>query len=83
MGYMTKVTEPNPGGGANLDTLHSFDLLDHLTQVNMTRGGVTQTRSFNYDSVAWRPRRPYLYSGNESTLYINWTRIQSDRSIRR
>jgi YD repeat-containing protein len=37
-----------------LETYHTYDLLDHLTQVSMTRGATTQTRTFNYDATTQR-----------------------------
>jgi YD repeat-containing protein len=39
-GNLTKVTEMAPGG--SVDTTYTYDNLDHLTAVNMTRGSVTQ-----------------------------------------
>ena len=47
-GNLVTVNEPNPAGGANYVTTYTYDLSNHLTGVSMTRGTVTQTRSFNY-----------------------------------
>ncbi len=41
------MDEPNPAGGT-FATKYTYDLLDHLTSVNMTRPTGTQTRTFNY-----------------------------------
>jgi YD repeat-containing protein len=41
------VTEPGPTHG-NVDTAYAYDSLDRLTTVSMTRGAVTQTRTFAY-----------------------------------
>ena len=46
MGNLVTVTEPDPGGGANLITSYTYDVLNHLTGVSMPRNGYTQTRSF-------------------------------------
>jgi YD repeat-containing protein len=49
-GHLVKVTEPNPEGGL-LDTTYTYSDLGQLLTVNMTRGGVTQTRTWAYDAV--------------------------------
>ena len=41
------MEEPNPAGGSYF-TYYTYDTLDHLIGVSMTRSGNTQTRSFNY-----------------------------------
>jgi len=41
------VTEPNPAGGA-FATNYTYTLANQLTTVSMTRGNVTQTRTFLY-----------------------------------
>jgi YD repeat-containing protein len=48
-GNVTKTTEPNPAGGANLETTFAYNLVDQMTQVDMIRGGVTQTRTLVYN----------------------------------
>jgi YD repeat-containing protein len=50
MGNLTKVTEPDPAGGADLDSNYTYDMFSHLTQVSMIRGASTQTRSFAYNA---------------------------------
>ncbi len=50
MGNLVKVTEPNPAGGADLDSTYAYNVLNKLTTVTMVRGGVTQTRTFVYNS---------------------------------
>ncbi len=52
-GNVTKTTEPNPAGGS-WDTVFSYNLLNAMTQVVMTRGAVTQTRSWVYDMATLR-----------------------------
>jgi RHS repeat-associated protein len=49
-GNTVQVTEPDPGGGSGLITNYTYDVMEHLTQVSMPRGSVTQTRTFHYDS---------------------------------
>ena len=48
-GNLLQVTEP---GG--LDTLYTYDVFNHLTQVRMTRNGTMQIRAFTYDSATGR-----------------------------
>jgi YD repeat-containing protein len=43
-----QVTEPNPAGGANLETYYTYTVLGQLAQVSMPRTGVTQTRAFTW-----------------------------------
>ncbi len=50
MGNLTKATEPNPAGGADVDSNYSYNVHTQLTQVTMTRGATTQTRTFVFDS---------------------------------
>lgn len=50
LGNLTKVEEPNPAGGANLEAFYAYDAMNHLTQTSITRAAVTQTRSFVYNS---------------------------------
>ncbi|MCC7340221.1 MAG: hypothetical protein IT170_03965, partial [Bryobacterales bacterium] len=54
LGELVKVTEPNPAGGADLETLYSYNLLGQMTTATMTRGGATQVRSFVYDLATGR-----------------------------
>jgi len=50
LGNLTKVEEPNPAGGANLETLYTYDVLNKLKTVSMTRSSTTQTRTFVYNA---------------------------------
>ena len=45
------VQEADPVLGT-VETNYTYDVLNHLTQVSMTRGSNTQTRTFNYNSGA-------------------------------
>jgi len=74
LGNLVQVTEPNPNGG-NHETYYTHNLANRLTQVSMTRGSFTQTRTFVYDSdqrliSAANPENgtvTYTYNG-DSTL---------------
>jgi YD repeat-containing protein len=48
-GNLYRVIEPDPTGGSNYVTYYTYDLLNHLTGVSMTRSTGTQTRSFVYN----------------------------------
>jgi RHS repeat-associated protein len=48
-GNVTTVEEPNPlSAGGSLFTYYTYDIMNHLTGVSMTRGGAPQTRTFKY-----------------------------------
>lgn len=55
-GNLVKVTEPNPAGG-QWETHYTYDGRDLLVQVSMTRDGVTQVRTFEYNGIGWRLSR--------------------------
>ena len=50
LGNLVQVTEPDPQLG-NVNTNYTYNLLNKLTQVQMTRNGTTQTRTFAYDNL--------------------------------
>ncbi len=45
LGNIKQVTEPRPAGGT-YEAYYTYDGLNHLTNVSMTRDGLTQTRTF-------------------------------------
>ena len=48
-GNTVQVAEPDPSGNSSaLYAGYTYDDMEHLTQVSMPRGGVTQTRTFIY-----------------------------------
>src|SRR5260370_30206281 len=49
MGNLTSVSETDPALG-QVSTAYTYDMLNHLTRVSMTRNGTLQTRTFNYTS---------------------------------
>jgi len=51
MGNLTTVSETDPTLGP-VTTAYTYDMLNHLTQVSMTRNGTQQNRYFNYTSGA-------------------------------
>ncbi len=50
IGRMTLVTEPRPGGGT-YTTSYGYNMIGKLVSVSMLRDGVTQTRTFTYDTT--------------------------------
>ena len=50
LGRMTQVTEPRPGGGT-YSTSYGYNITGKLISVSMPRDGVTQSRTFSYDTA--------------------------------
>lgn len=48
-GNLLTVQEMDPVLNATVTTSYTYDVLNHLIQVSMPRGGTTQTRTFNYN----------------------------------
>jgi hypothetical protein len=49
-GNVTQVEEPKPGvSGASYFTYYTYSVLNKLTNVSMTRDGITQTREWRYN----------------------------------
>ncbi len=48
-GNLVKVLEPNPAGGT-WETSYTYNGLNQLTEVRMTRGATTQVRTWVYDT---------------------------------
>ncbi len=53
LGNLTTVVEPDPANqpGGTLTTSYTYDWMNHVSGVTMTRAGTTQTRSFNYNDA--------------------------------
>ena len=69
LGNLKQVEEPNPAGGSWYTT-YTYDLLNHLTGVSMSRPSGTQTRSFNYGN----PPGLYLLSAtNPETGTVSYS----------
>ena len=74
-GNLVTVAEPDPGSGM-VYTNYSYDWMNHVIGVSMTRGGTPQTRTFVYDSAgrltsAANPENgttSYVYN-SDNTLY--------------
>ncbi|MBL8216937.1 MAG: RHS repeat protein [Bryobacterales bacterium] len=54
LGQVTKTIEPNPDGGADYETPYSYQVSGALSQVSITRAGVTQVRSWSYNATTPR-----------------------------
>jgi YD repeat-containing protein len=77
-GNVSKTIEPNPAGGANLETTFSYNLVGQRTQVQMTRGSVTQTRTWNYSpTTLLLMSETQPESGTTSYYYDYFGRLQS------
>ncbi len=50
-GNIAQVIEPDPNAG-NVTTSYTYNALGLITRVEMPRGGVTQVRTFSYNSAA-------------------------------
>ncbi len=52
-GNLTQVTEPDPANLPNgtLTTLYAYDWMGHVATVSMTRAGVAQVRTFQYNDA--------------------------------
>jgi len=53
LGNLITVVEPDPANqpGGTLTTTYTYDWMNHVTGVSMTRAGTTQTRTFVYDNA--------------------------------
>jgi RHS repeat-associated protein len=54
LGQLVKVFEPNPAGGADLETTYAYTIRGQLHTATMTRGGDTQVRTFVYNATTGR-----------------------------
>jgi YD repeat-containing protein len=78
-GNLVSVEEPKPGDvTSTYTTSYTYDVLDRLVTVTMTRDGSTQTRSWTYDPVTQRLASVTLpESGTTSYTYnANGTLLQ-------
>jgi RHS repeat-associated protein len=77
-GNVSKTIEPNPAGGANLETTFSYNLVGQRAQVQMTRGSVTQTRTWNFSpTTLLLMSETQPESGTTSYYYDYFGRLQS------
>jgi YD repeat-containing protein len=71
-GNLKTVNEPNPAGGADYVTTYTYDMLNHLTGVSMTRSTGSQTRTFVYNATTQRlTSETHPESGTASYTYNN------------
>ena len=59
MGNLTTVTEPNPAGGTDWTTSYTYDVINHLTKVQMPRPNASGSTFPQERSFAWSVG-PYL-----------------------
>jgi YD repeat-containing protein len=76
-GNLVKVEEPKPaadtGHTGNYFTSYKYDVLGHLIEVSMPRGGVTQERKFNYEYEPNRPGTLLLSAQNPESGTVTYT----------
>ena len=78
-GRLKTVQEPNPAGGS-FYTTYTYDLLDHLIGVSMTRPSGTQTRTFNYiDPATSKPGTLLRSATNPENGTVTYTYDSSMR----
>jgi RHS repeat-associated protein len=68
-----RVSAPPPG--APHETVYAWNGFDKLTQVTMTRGAVTQTRSFSYDARMRLVSETHPETGTKSYGYDDLNRL--------
>jgi RHS repeat-associated protein len=76
LGRLVKVTEPDPAqAGAVHETVYAWNGFDKLTQVTMTRGPVTQVRTFVYDARMRLVSETHPETGTKSYGYDELNRL--------
>lgn len=70
LGQLVKVIEPRPAGGT-YETNYTYNVAGKLLTVNMVRDGVTQNRSFSYDTNV-RSRSRLLSAANPENGTVNY-----------
>jgi RHS repeat-associated protein len=76
LGRLVKVTEPDPAqAGAVHETVYAWNGFDKLTQVTMTRGPVTQVRTFEYDARMRLVSETHPETGTKSYGYDDLNRL--------
>jgi YD repeat-containing protein len=75
LGNLTTVVEPDPLNqpGGTLTTNYTYDWMNHVTQVGMTRGSTTQTRTFAYNSLGQLTSATNPENGTVTYTYNNGT----------
>jgi RHS repeat-associated protein len=76
LGQLVKVTEPRPGGGT-YETSYTYNITGKLVGVSMPRDGVTQTRTFQYDTQTYSLLQSATNPENGTVNYV----YNADRSL--
>jgi RHS repeat-associated protein len=76
LGQLVKVTEPRPGGGT-YETSYTYNITGKLVGVSMPRDGVTQTRTFQYDTQTYSLLQSATNPENGTVTYV----YNADRSL--
>jgi RHS repeat-associated protein len=71
LGSLAKVVQMESAGGRGWETAYSYNVLDALTSVVMTRPEGIQMRSFDYDSGGRIVLRNHAESGKERRSYYD------------
>jgi YD repeat-containing protein len=79
LGNLVMVVEPDPANqpGGTLTTSYTYDWMNHLSGTTMTRGGITQTRSFVYDDAGRLTSATNPESGTVTYTYNGDTRCST------
>ena len=68
LGNLTMVAEPDPSAGT-VYTGYTYDWMNHVTTVSMTRAGTAQTRTFVYDAAGRLTSATNPENGTTSYVY--------------
>ena len=78
-GNLVTVTEPDPANppSGTLTTTYTYDWMNHVSGVSMTRAGTTQTRSFVYDNAGRLTSATNPENGTVSYVYGSNNAVQT------
>ena len=78
-GNLVTVTEPDPANppSGTLTTTYTYDWMNHVSGVSMTRAGTTQTRSFVHDNAGRLTSATNPENGTVSYVYGSNNAVQT------